>query len=173
MGGHNSGGLFPGTLGSRNRSRDRACLMPAESARRPIAEAQERDLKISPNKVAKSNMRFSDMPNYSAATTPLEKFTKYSLDPDNPNSRGKAEAYERSLGYTRANATELRNKIHQAISTGSCKPYEVTQSEYGTKYKYRIPVTGPNGNTKNVIAVYQIDKGSKNPRMITNYVEGK
>ena len=34
-------------------------------------------------------------------------------------------------------------------------------------------VTGPNGKTKNVIAVYQIDKGSNTPRLVTNYVEGK
>ena len=34
-------------------------------------------------------------------------------------------------------------------------------------------VTGPNGKTKNVIAVYQIDKGSNTPRLITNYLEGK
>jgi len=29
------------------------------------------------------------------------------------------------------------------------------------------------GQIKNVIAVYQIDKGSQIPRMITNYVEKK
>ena len=34
-------------------------------------------------------------------------------------------------------------------------------------------LTGPNGKTKNVIAVYQIDKGSSTPRLVTNYVEGK
>ena len=44
---------------------------------------------------------------------------------------------------------------------------------YGTKYKFRIPVRGPNGKIKNVIAVYQIDKGSSIPRLITNYMEGK
>ena len=43
----------------------------------------------------------STMPNNSKAVTPKEKFTKYSLDYDNPNARGKAEAYERGLGYTK------------------------------------------------------------------------
>lgn len=115
----------------------------------------------------------STMPNCSQALTPLEKFSNYSLDPSNPNSKGKAEAYKRALGYTKANANELRDKIHEAVSSGSCKPYEVSQTQYGTKYKYRVPITGPNGKTKNVIAVYQIDKGEKYPRLITNYVEGK
>lgn len=30
---------------------------------------------------------------------------------------------------------------------------------------------GPNGKTKNVIAVYQIDDGQENPRMVTNYLD--
>ena len=115
----------------------------------------------------------STMPNCSAASTPIDKFERYSLDPENPRNGGEAEAYERALGYTKANASELRDKIHEAVTSGSSKPYEVTQSEYGTKYKYRIPIAGPNGKTKNVIAVYQIDKGGTTPRMVTNYVEGR
>lgn len=113
------------------------------------------------------------MPHHSKAVTPLKKFTKYSLDYDNKNAVGKAEAYEKGLGYTKSNASELKNQIHDAVTTGTIKPYDVSQSQYGTKYKYRIPVTGPNGKTKNVIAVYQIDKGSDTPRLITNYLEGK
>jgi hypothetical protein len=119
------------------------------------------------------NYLLSTMPNYAKANTPIDKFTSYSLNPENPQNSGKAEAYKRALGYTKTNASELKNKIHNAIITGTAKPYEVVQSNYGTKYKYRISITGPNGKTKNVIAVYQIDKGCKIPRMVTNYVEGK
>lgn len=119
------------------------------------------------------NSLSSTMPNCSAAITPMDKFERHSLNSDNPQNGGKAEAYERALGHTKANAGELRDKIHEAVASGSSKPYEVTQSEYGTKYKYRIPITGPNGKTKNVIAVYQIDKGGATPRMVTNYIERK
>jgi len=114
----------------------------------------------------------SSMPNYTNAVTPAEKFVKYSLDYSNPNAKGKAEAYEKGLGYTKDNAEGLIKQIHDYV-TGGNKPYDVSQSEYGTKYKYRIPVTGPNGKTKNVIAVYQIDNDSNIPRLITNYLEGK
>jgi hypothetical protein len=38
---------------------------------------------------------------------------------------------------------------------------------------YRIPVKGANGQIKNVMAVYQIDKETQIPRMITNFVEKK
>jgi len=112
------------------------------------------------------------MPNCTNASTPKEKFINYSLDYSNPNAKGKAEAYEKGLGYTKDNAAELIKQIHDFV-TGGNKPYEISQSEYGTKYKFRIPVRGPNGKTKNVIAVYQIDKGSSIPRLITNYMEGK
>ena len=40
----------------------------------------------------------SNMKNYAKAKTPIEKFTKYSLDYDNKNAAGKAEAYEKGLG---------------------------------------------------------------------------
>ena len=113
------------------------------------------------------------MPNHAKAVTPTEKFVKYSLDYDNPNAVGKAEAYERALGYTKNNSQGLVSQIHNAVTSGTAKPYQVSETEYGIKYKYRIPVTGPNGKTKNVIAVYQIDKGSSTPRLVTNYVEGK
>lgn len=114
----------------------------------------------------------STMPNCDKAVTPKEKFVNYSLDYNNPNAKGKAEAYEKGLGYTKANADGLISQIHSYVTSGN-KPYEVSQSQYGTKYKFRIPVTGPNGNTKNVIAVYQIDAGQSTPRLITNYLEGK
>lgn len=112
------------------------------------------------------------MPNCEKAITPKEKFINYSLDKDNPNAKGKAVAYEKGLGYTKENSGGLIIQIHNYVVSGAA-PYEVSQSQYGTKYKYRIPVTGPNGKTKNVIAVYQIDKGQSVPRLITNYLEGK
>lgn len=117
-------------------------------------------------KGAKENK--GSMPNHTKASTPIEKFTKYSLDYRNKNAVGKAEAYKKGPGFTKENAEELKSQIHNAVTQETVKPYEVSESEYGTKYKYRIPVTVPNGKTKNVIAVNQIDKGSSIPRLITN-----
>lgn len=113
------------------------------------------------------------MPNHQLAVTPREKFTDYSLDYDNPNSRGKAEAYEKALGFNKSNAKTLIEQIDNAVKSGSVSPIEIAESEFGTKYKYRIPIKGANGLIKNVIAVYQIDNDAKIPRMITNYVEKK
>jgi hypothetical protein len=96
----------------------------------------------------------------------------YSLDPQNINNRGKAEAYRRALGYTKENAASLVAQVHSFVTSGN-NPFSVSQAEYGTKYRFRVPVTGPNGKTKPVIPVYQIDNGDTIPRLITNYVEGR
>ena len=111
------------------------------------------------------------MPYYSEAVTPREKFVNYSLDYSNKKAAGKAEAYERGLGYTIDNADGLIEQIHTAITSG-IDYYDMNATEYGIKYKFCIPITGPNGKTKNVIAVYQIDNGKEIPRMVTNYMEG-
>lgn len=113
------------------------------------------------------------MPNHENAVTPREKFIDYSLDYDNPNAAGKAEAYEKGLGFNKSNADALISQIENAVKSESVSPVKITKTEYGARYTYRIPVKGINGQIKNVIAVYQIDKGSSIPRMITNFLERK
>lgn len=114
-----------------------------------------------------------EMPNHKKAKTPREKFVNYSLDNNNPNSRGKAEAYQKALGFNKENADLLINQIHSNVTEGKIKPISTKTNNYGTKYTYEIPVLGVNGKTKIVVAVYQIDKSSKTPRLITNYVKKK
>ena len=113
------------------------------------------------------------MPNHQNAITSKEKFVNYSLDYDNPNSIGKAEAYERALGFNKSNADMLINQIEHAVQTESVSPIKISETDFGVKYTYCIPVKGANGQIRDVIAVYQIDKGTDVPRMITNYVEKK
>lgn len=141
--------------------------------KRPAPQASIEELEYEAIEEAAEEALSTTMPNRHLTSTPIEKFTKYSLDPSNPRAAGKPEAYRRGLGYTRDNAQELADNIHRAVSTGEVKPYRVKQDEFGVKYEFRIPVTGPNGKTKNVIAVYMIDKGGRAPRMITNYLEGR
>lgn len=39
--------------------------------------------------------------------------------------------------------------------------------------RYELPITGPNGKIKTVIAVFQIDIDKNIPRLVTNYVKKK
>ena len=135
--------------------------------------AQNRSIGTSQTQSSSIQESYGFMPNHSNIETPIGKFVDYSLNYDNPNAQGKAEAYKKALGYTKDNAVELQEKIHNSVSSGAINPYSISETEYGTKFKFRISITGPNGKTKNVIAVYQIDKGSTVPRLITNYVEAK
>lgn len=75
------------------------------------------------------------------------------------------------MGFDKSNAEQLRSAIHNAIVSGKYEQYDIERGKTGIKYKYKIPVKGPNGKTKNVIAVYQIDDGQENPRMVTNYLD--
>lgn len=113
------------------------------------------------------------MPNHEKAITPEEKFLKYSLNYDNPRAAGKAEAYEKALGFNKSNASQLIEQIANAVLEEKVTPISVENTGFGVKYKYRIPVSGVNGKIRNVIAVYQIDVGQEIPRMITNYLERK
>lgn len=62
------------------------------------------------------------MPNAKEAITPREKFINYSLNPDNPNAKGKAEAYEKGLGYTRENAEGLYKVVAVIINLRHIRP---------------------------------------------------
>ena len=87
--------------------------------------------KANENKVSEKHK----MPNHNNAKTPKEKFLNYSLDYTNPKAKGKAEAYEKGLGYTKKNAKGLIEQIHNAVTSGKSSPYEISKSEYGIKYK--------------------------------------
>lgn len=69
----NDSGLAHGTKGSKQLT----------------IENGEIDIKIKENILSIEGM----MPNFQKAITPMEKFLNYSLDYNNPNSRGKAEVY--------------------------------------------------------------------------------
>jgi hypothetical protein len=151
-----------GRYGSGNNSR----FGNASASTRPLTDY------LFANEGSESSIVLT-MPNYKRAITPEEKFLNYSLNPSNPNNNGKAEAYQKALCYNKNNFKGLRDQIHNAVSSGRVKPYQIKFSEHGIKYCFEIPVRGTNGKTKPVIVVYQIDKGQTAPRMITNYVKGK
>ena len=113
------------------------------------------------------------MPNYKESITDDEKFTNYSLNPDNPNNNGKAEAYKRGLGFTKDNYKPLKNQIHNAVVRGTASLIGIKKNEFGVKFIYEIPVHGVNGKTKTVVAVYIVTRDDKFPRMVTNYLKGK
>lgn len=84
-----------------------------------------------------------------------------------------ADAYEKGLGFTKANGQLLIDAIQNAVSSGEYSPVRVKESPYGMRYEYEILIKGPNGQTKKVLAVFQLSPGSTKPVLITNYLLGK
>ena len=42
---------------------------------------------------------------------------------------------------------------------------------YGQRYDLIFPMTGPNGNTRDVLSSWIVDPGANTPRLITCYAE--
>ena len=112
------------------------------------------------------------MPNYKRAITNDDKFVKYSLNEDHQAGKHKAKVYKKVLGYDSHNYSSLKNQIHNSVTSGKATLISIRKNQYDViEYKYIIDVTGPNGNTAKVVAIYGINKKSSRPYMITNYVK--
>ena len=111
------------------------------------------------------------MPNYDRATIDDRKFLDYSLNKNHPIGKHKAAAYEQGLGLNLSNYYLLKQQIVEKVNSGNAKLIKIEKTSYGVKYSYELPIVGPNGKTKSVIVVYQIDKDKTIPRLITNYLK--
>jgi filamentous hemagglutinin len=48
---------------------------------------------------------------------------------------------------------------------------EGKSTDFGRRFEVEIPITGPNGRSGTLFTVWQFDKGSTTPRMITNLLK--
>jgi hypothetical protein len=115
------------------------------------------------------------LPEAPAATIDDAKFLKYSMDPDNPNNRGKWKAWSQ-LGYDvddltnrTAASDDVIRQVRDQLETVAAR--EGKSTDFGRRFEVEIPITGPNGRTGTLFTVWQFDKGSTTPRMITNLLK--
>jgi hypothetical protein len=115
------------------------------------------------------------LPDVELAAIPDEKFTRYSMDPSNPNNGGKWAAWEK-LGYDvhtqvgRAAAArdvvkQLRDQLPRTTATWN------DETRWGARYNTATEIVGPDGTAGTLVAVWQLDRGTDPPRMITNWVK--
>lgn len=104
------------------------------------------------------------LPNAERATVAPEKITRYLLDPANPRNRGKAAIFF-GIGYTR----ELWERLAMdLLAHGQTFPVETEeQRDVDRVYTVFGPLVGPNGATRLIRTVWQIDAGTHVPRLIT------
>ena len=112
------------------------------------------------------------LPNYERAVIPSDKLTKYALNPTHStqvwgksSGKDKARVFKSALGFDLTNWEVLREQILKEL------PYHEAvlghEDEYGQRYNVTLPITGPNGNTADVLTAWIILKGTNIPTLTT------
>jgi len=106
------------------------------------------------------------LPRYDNVVIPVEKFTKYAL---NPNKQpDKALAFELALGYNHENAGKLIENIR--LNVGKFPSVFKGNKGYGELYEVIIRMTGENGKTANVLTGWIDDKIKGETRLTSVYI---
>jgi len=109
------------------------------------------------------------LPRANEAVIPLEKFTKYALDPN--GDYDKAQAFSLALGYNIINAEKLINNIRSNLTKFKCS--EKNDLGHGKRYEVIMTLTGENGKTANVLTAWIDDSKTGEMRLINAYVDKK
>ena len=107
------------------------------------------------------------LPNHDNVVIPIEKFSKYALNPE--KQPHKALAFELALGYNLGNILDLIYQIHQGLSIFPAK--FVGNRGYGDIYEVLMHLTGVNMKTAKVMTIWLDDCDTKEIRLITVYVD--
>ena len=92
------------------------------------------------------------LPRHDEAVIPVEKFTKYCLNPDvQPD---KALAFYKSLGYDMTNHNRLIANIRHNLTEFSATPKG--HKGWGETYECIMNLNGPNGKNANVLTSWVI-----------------
>src|SRR4051794_1746379 len=84
-----------------------------------------------------------NLPNAERAIVDVRKLRDYCLSTEHFRGRHKARVFESALGFTAADAEELREILLTAARTESCTATE--HDEFGQRYIVDLAVSGPAG----------------------------
>lgn len=107
------------------------------------------------------------LPNSESAIVPEEKLRDYLLSPTHPIGRYKASFFQR-LGYEQANWQLLEQDIRSLLAQPA---EELELTKYGRKFATSGMITGPNGRSAAIVAVWIILSEETLPRFVTAYPE--
>jgi HK97 family phage prohead protease len=126
--------LLRARIGDNNPPKDPLADL---SSRRPVVSPSQSD--VWPRAFDPTNLR--------------HKLQKYLLDPDNPKNQGKADWFERALGFNQNNWEDLANQLYFDPLTADLK----RETVWGERFNQWIRVTGVNGRVIDVEFVFQKD----------------
>ena len=107
------------------------------------------------------------LPRHDDVVIPIEKFTKYCLNPE--MQPDKTIAFDMALGYNLDNVSELITNIRHNLSK-----FPATQkgdSGHGMKYEVIMNLTGANGKSANVLTAWIDDKDIGQMRLTSAFVD--
>jgi hypothetical protein len=110
------------------------------------------------------------LPNAENAVIDIAKLRDYSLNPDHPEGKHKARAFQAKLGFGRGDAERLRQLIFEAILTAEAT--EQQPIEYGRRFTVEFRVltsegAGVIGNDAVVRTAWIIRNDENFPRLTT------
>ena len=109
------------------------------------------------------------VPNADHVNFPIEKLTKYALNPENTHGGSdKARVFEAALGYNKSNYQSLYDQVMNNVHK-----YEATVTkvnEYGTSYSVVMNIKGPNGKQVPVVTGWLVDDNQRT-RLTTIFVK--
>lgn len=105
------------------------------------------------------------LPNSLVASTGQNKIQGYLLNSHHPVGQHKARVFDSVLGYNEGNWDILSDKIYKTVQFSSVSKVEVTS--YGVKHIVPMRIYGEKKKSMVINTVWQTDKGSNIPRLIT------
>ena|SRR6266545_2495807 len=105
----------------------------------------------------------------------IDKFACYSMNPSHPQNKGKHCAFK-ALGFDTDDsgreeaAEEIIRLLRAALPPSDASPLRCAGA-HGKRTETTTTITGPNGRTGKLVAVWQIPDGSSVPELITNWLE--
>src|SRR5882672_6181367 len=109
------------------------------------------------------------LPIYEKAEIPSDKLEKYVLDPAHPVGKHKARVFKSVLGFNQSDWRALADSIRNELPYNKAHP---TKSDsFGQRYEAIMPITGPNGNTENLVTAWIIKADSDYPSLVSLYIQ--
>ena len=109
------------------------------------------------------------LPQHDEAVIPVDKFTKYCLNPD--AQPDKASAFHQALGYDMTNYNRLISNIRRNLTEFSAIPKG--HKGWGETYECIMNLRGPNGKNANILTAWVIRDGEDFPRLASAYVTNR
>lgn len=108
------------------------------------------------------------------------KLSRYVLDPAHSRGGDKARVMAAALGAGPKDAAMIRRQILSQLPKMTAARPALATDQYGERFRVRMPVTGPNGRTVDVVTAWIYDRDPDRrqsqaaaPRLITMFVAPK